>query len=103
MSNKIKKLKAIKSEIVILTKSLMNSKFQKSTAPLEKTSSIKNARYKIATLKTHISKINGVPLIGYALSIAKFVKRSKLTILSSDSKNYLKIGSKYSPNIIHLK
>ena len=51
----------------------------------------------------NISKINGVPLIGYALSIAKFVRRSKLTILSSDSKNYLKIGAKYSPSILHLR
>ena len=51
----------------------------------------------------NISKINGVPLIGYALSIAKFIKRSKLTILSSDSKKYLRIGAKYSPNILHLR
>ena len=51
----------------------------------------------------NILKINGVPLIGYVLSIAKLVKRSKLTILSSDSKNYLKIGAKYSPSILHLR
>ena len=37
----------------------MNLKFQKSTGQLEKTSEIKNIRYKIARLKTQISKING--------------------------------------------
>tara|TARA_B100000902_G_C26673877_1_gene604455 strand:- start:2 stop:193 length:192 start_codon:yes stop_codon:yes gene_type:complete len=59
MVDKIKNLKEIKSEIVILKKSLMNLKFQKSTGQLEKTSEIKNVRHKIARLKTQISKING--------------------------------------------
>ena len=59
MVNKLKNLKEIKSEIVILKKSLMNLKFQKSTGQLEKTSEIKNVRHKIARLKTQISKING--------------------------------------------
>ena len=59
MPNKIKNIKEIKSEIVILKKSLMNLKFQKSTGQLEKTSQIKNTRVKIARLKTQISKING--------------------------------------------
>jgi len=59
MADKIKNLKEIKSEIVILKKSLMNLKFQKSTGQLEKTSEIKNVRHKIARLKTQISKING--------------------------------------------
>ena len=59
MVNKIKNLKEIKSEIVILKKSLMNLKFQKSTGQLEKTSEIKNVRHKIARLKTQMSKING--------------------------------------------
>ena len=59
MVNKLKNLKEIKSEIVILKKSLMNLKFQKSTGQLEKTSDIKNVRIKIARLKTQISKING--------------------------------------------
>ena len=59
MVEKSKNLKEIKSEIVILKKSLMNLKFQKSTGQLEKTSEIKNIRYKIARLKTQISKING--------------------------------------------
>ena len=59
MVNKLKNLKEVKSEIVILKKSLMNLKFQKSTGQLEKTSEIKNARIKIARLKTQISKING--------------------------------------------
>ena len=59
MADKSKNLKEIKSEIVILKKSLMNLKFQKSTGQLEKTSEIKNVRLKIARLKTQISKING--------------------------------------------
>jgi len=59
MADKLKNLKQIKSEIVILKKSLMNLKFQKSTGQLEKTSEIKNVRHKIARLKTQILKING--------------------------------------------
>ena len=59
MAEKLKNLKEIKSEIVILKKSLMNLKFQKSTGQLEKTSEIKNVRLKISRLKTQISKING--------------------------------------------
>ena len=59
MADKLKNIKEIKSEIVILKKSLMNLKFQKSTGQLEKTSEIKNVRHKIARLKTQILKING--------------------------------------------
>ena len=59
MLDNIKKIKEIKSEIVILKKSLMNLKFQKSTGQLEKTSEIKGLRIKIARLKTDISKILG--------------------------------------------
>ena len=59
MADKLKNIKEIKSEIVILKKSLMNLKFQKSTGQLEKTSEIKNVRLKISRLKTQISKING--------------------------------------------
>ena len=59
MADKFKNIKEIKSEIVILKKSLMNLKFQKSTGQLEKTSEIKNVRHKIARLKTQILKING--------------------------------------------
>ena len=59
MADKLKNLKEIKSEIVILKKSLMNLKFQKSTGQLEKNSEIKNTRHQIARLKTQISKING--------------------------------------------
>ena len=59
MADKSKNIKEIKSEIVILKKSLMNFKFQKSTGQLEKTSEIKNVRRKISRLKTEISKING--------------------------------------------
>ena len=56
---KIKNIKELKSEIVILKKSLMNLKFQKSTGQLEKTSEIKNLRLKIARLKTEVSKKYG--------------------------------------------
>ena len=59
MANKLKNLKEIKSEIVILKKSLMNLKFKKSTGQLEKTYEIKVVRHKISKLKTQISKING--------------------------------------------
>ena len=59
MVDSSKKIKDIKSEIVILKKSLMNLKFQKSTGQLEKTSEIKNLRVKIARLKTEMSKIYG--------------------------------------------
>ena len=59
MVEQAKKIKELKSEIVILKKSLMNLKFQKSTGQLEKTSEIKNLRLKIARLKTEISNING--------------------------------------------
>ena len=59
MADKLKNLKEIKSEILILKKSLMNLKFQKSSGQLEKTSQIKYARVKIARLKTEISKIHG--------------------------------------------
>ena len=59
MIDSTKKIKDIKSDIVILKKSLMNLKFQKSTGQLEKTSEIKNLRVKIARLKTEISRLNG--------------------------------------------
>ena len=59
MAKESKNLKEIRSEIVVLKKSLMNLKFQKSTGQLEKTSEIKNVRHKIARLKTQMSKING--------------------------------------------
>jgi ribosomal protein L29 len=54
-----KKIKELKSEILILKKSLLNLKFQRSTGQLEKTSEIKNKRIKIAQLKTEMSKIYG--------------------------------------------
>ena len=53
------KTKDIKSEILVLKKSLMNLRFQKSSGQLEKTSEIKIVRLKIARLKTKISKIHG--------------------------------------------
>ena len=59
MVNNIKKIKEIKSEIVILKKSLMNLKFQKSTGQLENTSAIKKAKRKIASLKTSLNQQRG--------------------------------------------
>ncbi len=59
MADNTKKIKELKSEIVILKRSLMNLKFQKSTGQLEKVSEIKNLRVKIARLKTAMSKIHG--------------------------------------------
>ena len=59
MAKESKNLKEIRSEIVVLKKSLMNLKFQKSTGQKKKTSEIKNVRHKIARLKTQMSKING--------------------------------------------
>ena len=59
MAEKTKKINQLKSEIVVLKRSLMNFRFQKSTGQLEKTSEIKNLRNKIARLKTELSKISG--------------------------------------------
>ena len=59
MSDNLKKIKKLKSEIVILKKSVLNLEFQKSTGQLEKTSEIKNLRIKIARLKTEMSKTFG--------------------------------------------
>ena len=49
----------IRAEVVVLKKTLMNLKFQKSTGQLEKTAEIKKTRSKIARLKTNINKILG--------------------------------------------
>ena len=59
MLEKSKKIKQLKSEILVLKKSLLNLKFQKSTGQLEKTSEIKILRSKIARLKTEMTKIYG--------------------------------------------
>ena len=48
-------LNKMSTEINSLKKSLLNLKFKKSTGQLEKTSSIKKARRKIALLKTSIN------------------------------------------------
>ena len=52
-------LKSIRLDIKSLKKSLLNLKFQKSTGQLEKTSEIKKARRKIASLKTSINLQKG--------------------------------------------
>ena len=49
----------IQEEILNLKKSLLNLNFQKFTGQLEKTAQIKNAKKKIARLKTKLSKSNG--------------------------------------------
>ena len=59
MTENTKKIKELKSEILVLKKSLLNLKFQKSTGQLEKTSEIKIIRSKIARLKTEMTKIYG--------------------------------------------
>ena len=52
-------LKSLRLDIKSLKKSLLNFKFQKSTGQLEKTSEIKKARRKIASLKTLINLQKG--------------------------------------------
>ena len=52
-------LKSLRSDIISSKKSLLNLKFQKSTGQLEKTSEIKKARRKIASLKTSINLQKG--------------------------------------------
>ena len=58
-TNKKINLKNLRSDINLHKKSLLNLKFQKSTGQLEKTSEIKKARRKIASLKTIISSQKG--------------------------------------------
>ena len=52
-------LKSLRSDINTFNKSLLNLKFQKSTGQLEKTSAIRKARRKIASLKTLINLQKG--------------------------------------------
>ncbi len=52
-------LKNLRLDISSFKKSLLNLKFQKSTGQLEKTSAIKKARRKIASLKTSINLQKG--------------------------------------------
>jgi ribosomal protein L29 len=61
MNKKTKKinLKNLKSDINSYKKSLLNLKFQNSTGQLEKTSSIKKDRRKIASLKTSLNLQKG--------------------------------------------
>jgi len=49
----------LQDEILTLKKNLMNLNFQKSSGQLEKTSKIKEAKRKIARIKTQLSSING--------------------------------------------
>ena len=52
-------LKNLRSDINSLKKTLLNHNFQKSTGQLEKTSSIKKDRRKIASLKTSLNLQKG--------------------------------------------
>ena len=52
-------LKNLRLDIRSYKKSLLNLKFQKSTGQLEKTSEIKKARRKIASLKTSLNMKKG--------------------------------------------
>jgi large subunit ribosomal protein L29 len=59
MVETLKKIKELKLEVVILKKSLLNLKFQKSTGQLEKTAQIRKDKKQIARLKTELSKLKG--------------------------------------------
>ena len=52
-------LKNLRLDIISFKKSLLNLKFQKSTGQLEKTSEIKKARRKVASLKTSFNQQRG--------------------------------------------
>ena len=54
-STKLTNLKKSRSELNALRKSLLNLNFQKSTGQLEKTSEIRKAKKKIASLLTNIN------------------------------------------------
>ena len=56
MADNIKKIKDIKSEILVLKKSLMNLRFQKSSGQLENTSRINKVRKLIARMKTVLNE-----------------------------------------------
>ena len=51
--------KKIQDEILNLKKTLLNLNFQKYSGQLEKTAQIKNAKKKIARLKTKLSNVVG--------------------------------------------
>ncbi len=51
--------KKIQDEILNLKKTLLNLNFQKFSGQLEKTAQIKNAKKKIARLKTKLSNVVG--------------------------------------------
>ena len=51
--------KKIQDEILNLKKTLLNLNFQKFSGQLEKTAQIKNAKKKIARLKTKLSNVGG--------------------------------------------
>ena len=58
MNSSSKKIN-LRSDIISSKKLLLNLKFQKATGQLEKTSGIKKARRKIASLKTSINLQKG--------------------------------------------
>ena len=60
------------------------------------------ARSGSKTIKNkNIIKILGHPLLAYSISIAKKSKLIDKVVFTSDSNKYLKIASKYKPDILH--
>tara|TARA_B100001123_G_C15192245_1_gene979859 strand:+ start:1057 stop:1239 length:183 start_codon:yes stop_codon:yes gene_type:complete len=56
VSDNKKNVLNLRTEINSLKKNILNLNFQKSTGQLEKTSSIRNSRRKIAVLKTKLNQ-----------------------------------------------
>ena len=51
----------------------------------------------------NLLKILGHPILAYSIKIAKASRLIDTVLFSSDSKKYLKIAKKYSPDILHLR
>ena len=62
------------------------------------------ARSKSKSIKNkNIKLLNGKPIIAYSIIVAKKLKFVSKIVVSSDSKNYLKISKKYGSNFLHLR
>jgi len=62
------------------------------------------ARSKSKSIKNkNIKLLNGKPIIAYSIIVAKKLKSVSKIVVSSDSKNYLKISKKYGSNFLHLR
>jgi CMP-N-acetylneuraminic acid synthetase len=51
----------------------------------------------------NIKLLNGKPILAYSIIVAKKLKFVSKIVVSSDSKNYLKIAKKYGSNFLHLR